>query len=230
MRIDWVVALIIFLMFAAWAFSYYTQLNSGEIVPKAESAFLAGKMISEYMMVPASSTPASFSSASAAQDVTLWVYMNWTADTQNTTRVAASPWSGGSLPCMISGDRLYWKANLTSGDNRFFIEQALADSPPNCDQAIAETDENQAVLWADEGRSVFTGLKNAQLCATMNDSYRDMKSEIGVNFDFSVLIQESGSEYSCGLPLPRTARDIFVFPVSGALFDGGQVNVSVRLW
>jgi hypothetical protein len=124
---------------------------------------------------------------------------------------------------------LYWKANLTAGSNHFFIENMDMNTALNCIQPITPTGENQSVLWATESAEIFSTGKNGQVCAQINQSYQEQKNEIGVTFEFNVLI-EDGSTSECGIPVPTSNRDVFVFPFSGRLWEGGNVNISVRLW
>jgi hypothetical protein len=228
MRIDWVISVVTFLMFVMWAFSHYSLLGSSEIISRADSALLAAEKITDYMEVGLSSTPANIT-APADANVTVWAYMNWTGDEANSTRVVTEHLSNESLQCEVDGDRLYWKANLTTGDNYFFIENIDWELAMNCDQTIAPTNDNQTELWATESSGVFSADKNGQRCAEMNQSYQSTKRTIGVAFDFNVLV-ESGSSMECGIPLPAPGRDVFVFPVTGSLWNGGDVNITVRLW
>jgi hypothetical protein len=230
MRIDWIIAVVIFLMFATWSFSYYSLISTGEITSRAGSALQAGEKTADYMQIGFSSVPANFTSASDIDNVTMWAYMNWTGNETNSTRVIQKQLSNGSLDCMVYGDRLYWNANLTSGNNFFFIEYAGLETSLNCDQTLVQSDENQTTMWAAEKGRIFSSSRNSQVCSQINSSYAKMKSEIGITFDFNILIDSAGSVSTCGPPVPITGRDVFVFPVAGRLWEGGEINMSVRLW
>jgi hypothetical protein len=230
MRIDWIVAVVIFLMFTIWAFAYHSMLNAAKIVSMSESAILAGERITDYMKVQISSMPANFSSGSEYDNVTLFTYMNWTGNIQNSTRVVKGKLSYESLPCMISGDKLYWNSSLAIGNNFFYIQYADLNTSLNCNKAIQQYDKNQTTLWAVETRDMFSSVKNSQICSRMNSSYSEMKSEIGITFDFNVLIETEGTSMACGSKIPASFREVFGYPATGALFEGGEINISVRLW
>ncbi len=230
MRIDWVVALVIFLMFAGWAFAYHSLFSAGQLVSRSGSASLAGEKILDYMQVHVSSIPASISSASPTGEITLWAYTNWSGSGQNSTRVVQQRLSNESMPCSVSGNGVYWNASLAAGDNFFFIENAGMDTPLNCGQGVPQTQDNQTVLWAAEMVDMFSTARNAQVCGQMNSSYANTKSEIGVAFDFNVLLEGAGSVLTCGPNVPRAGREVYVYPASGSLFEGGKINISVRLW
>ncbi|MCK5547910.1 MAG: hypothetical protein KAI64_02780, partial [Thermoplasmata archaeon] len=166
----------------------------------------------------------------APENATLFAYMNWTGSGKNSTRVVRERLSNNSLPCMISGDKVYWNASLGVGENFFFIEHAGLDVSLACDQSIVGIDDKQAMLWAVEYRDVFSTARNADICGQMNGSYALMKSTIGVTFDFNILIGTEANATTCGSPIPRTGTGVFVYPASGALFEGGEINMSVRLW
>jgi len=230
MRIDWIVAVVIFLMFAGWAFAYHSLFSAGKIVSRSESAFLAGEKIIDYMQTELSSVPASFNSSSDLDNVTLWAYMDWNGNEKNSTRIVKEHLSNESLPCVISGDKVYWNASLSTGNNFFFIEYAELNKSLNCNQNVPQSDENQTTLWAVEYKDIFSTAKNAQVCGQMNNSYALTKNEIGVTFDFNVLVETDSAVLTCGSAVPKTGREIFVYPATGALFEGGGMNISVRLW
>ncbi len=229
MRIDWIVAVVTFLMFVVWAFSSYSLISTGEALSRSEAALQAAEKIADYMKVSFSSIPANITAPSDANNATVWAYMNWTGD-ENSTRIVRSRLSNQSLPCGISGSRVYWKANLSAGENYFLIESADFDASLNCGQNIPGTDENQTELWASESGLVFSGSRNSQVCSEMNQTYETQKRAIGTAFDFNILIEHAGGSFTCGPPVPLSGRDVFVYPVSGKLWEGGDVNMSVRLW
>jgi hypothetical protein len=230
MRIDWIIAVVIFLMFATWSFSYYSLISAGEITSRAGSALQAGEKAAGYMKIAFSSVPVNLTSASDTDNVTMWTYMNWAGDEKNSTRVVKQRFSAAGLDCMISGDKLFWEANLTSGDNYFFLEYGDFEAPLNCDQSLVTPDDNQTTMWAAESGHMFSSYRNSQVCSQINSSYAEMKDEIGITFDFNILIDSAGSVSTCGPPVPITGRDVFVFPAAGRLWEGGEMNMSVRLW
>jgi hypothetical protein len=230
MRIDWVVAVVVFLMFVGWAFAYHSLFSAGKIVSRTESASLAGEKIVDHIQVRLSSIPANRSSGADLDNVTLFAYMNWTGNEKNSTRVVPEQLSNASMPCSVSGDKVYWNASLKTGDNFFFIEYGETDSSLNCNQAVPLTEDNEAELWAAEHKDIFSTVKNAGVCGQMNNSYAATKSQIGVNFDFNVLLETGSGITTCGSLIPRGGREIFIYTAKSALFEGGEINISVSLW
>jgi len=233
MRIDWIVAVLTFLMFTAWAFSYYTVLATSKLVSRSEAALQAADSITGYMGTDTISIPATMNASSSAENLTLWAYMDWTGEIKNVTRVSSSRFSNGSLPCMVSGYRVYWKANVTQGMNAFYIEASDPPDPAGCDSYIQLSgmpEPNQTRLWAAEGRRMASASALSAICTGMNSSYAGMKAGIGVTTDFSVLMEMPGGMMTCGIPLPRGGREVFSFPFSIPLTDGGEAKMSVRLW
>ncbi len=229
MRIDWIIAIFMFLMFSTWAFAYYGMINSGAVTEKGEYAIRAGENVVSYLSADFISNAAYLDAPSDADDAVMWAYMNWTGDTEDSTRVVLSRYSETSAPCMISGDRLYWTGDIKTGGNFFFIESLDYGMPVQCGASLAETDENQTKLWPTEIIEFFSDSKNLDLCQSINSSYQSVKDSIGLNMDFNVLV-DNGTEMTCGLPVPITGRDVFAFRKSGRLWEGGTVNITVRLW
>lgn len=230
MRIDWIIALVVFIMFTGWAFAYYSLFSDGRIVSISESAGLAGEKIIDYMEVRLSSIPANFSLGGAPETATLYAFMNWTGNEKNSTRVVKSMLSNATLPCMISGDKIYWNASLATGDNFFILENVGMDSPMDCEETFVVVEDKQVMLWAADFRDVFSTTRNSVICSQMNNSYSLTKSTIGITFDFNILIGTEADGITCGSPIPRTGTGVFVYPATGALFEGGEINMSVRLW
>ena len=230
MRIDWIVAIVIFLIFAVWAFSYFTLLTQGRIASRSEPAFLAGERIADYMGTELTSIPANFTAGADVQNVTLWAYVSWVGSEMNSTRVVGRQFSNASLPCMISGSKVYWKANLTSGKNTFFIEYADINTSLECDQVIPQSGSNQTTLWAAEKRRMFSSVKNSQVCSLINSFPENVKWDAGITYDFNVLAEAGGSALPCGYAIPRSGREVFAYPLSGSLMEGGSVEMTVRLW
>ncbi len=230
MRIDWVIAAVTFIMFVVWAISYYSMINVGETISRSEAALNAADKIARYMETEIRSIPANITVPDDMNNITVWAYMNWTGDGQDSTRIFRAHLSNQSLPCDISGNRVYWKANVSAGENQFLIESVDFQTSLNCDQNIGPTDENQTTLWATESGSIFSASRNSQICSQINQTYESEKRNIGVTFDFSILIESGGSAVTCGIPVPISGTDVFVYPVSGVLWEGGDVNMSVRLW
>jgi hypothetical protein len=230
MRIDWAIAAVTFLMFLSWAFSYYTYFQQAVSVPQGQAAMRAGDAVSSYMMMKTLSMPANITLGYSAPGSVVWAYVNWTGNFRNSTRVTLSRGSTDSLDCMISGSHLYWEADLSAGKNTFFIEQADMDAPVNCSASLPQPLGNETTAWATEPGHAFSRERNAAVCALMNSDYAAAKDAIGIGYDFRMEVSDGGAPYYCGLPNVPQGRDVFSFPYSGSLWEGGVVNITVVLW
>jgi hypothetical protein len=229
MRVDWIVGVVTFLMFIVWAFSYYSLASTGRMESRTDAALLAADGIADYLKADFVSTPANLTSPSAAQDAVLWAYVNWTGDSANTTRIVTERMSNESAGCMVSGNIVYWSANISAGQNVFFIERADMAAPMACSDTLPTGGANQTTLWAGEPSRTFSSQRNALVCGLLSSDYAGTKAGMGSAFDVNILIERGGSQTECGPALP-VSRDIFSFPYTGPLFEGGEVNVTVRLW
>lgn len=229
MRIDWIIAVFMFLIFSTWAFSYYTFMNTTEVAGKSEHAFRSSERIADYLSAAHISNVANITASSDASGIVMWARMNWSGDETNSTKVITARYSASSEPCMISGDRIYWTGDVSAGENFFYIESIDHEMAMQCGDTVSETDENQTTLWPTEFLVWFSDARNLQLCDQINGSYSQMKDSMGVSMDFNVLI-DNGTEMTCGIPVPISGRDVFAFPKSGRTWEGGNVNITVRLW
>jgi hypothetical protein len=230
MRIDWAIAAVTFLMFLSWAFSYYAYSQRADMVPQGQAALRAADDVSSYMEMKTISMPVNITFGYPAAGSVVWAYVNWTDDFQNSTRVRLSMESTASLDCMISGNRLYWEADLSAGQNSFFIEQADISIPMNCTASLPQPPGNETTAWAIEPGHAFSRERDAEICALMNSDYAGVKEGIGIGYDFRLEVSDGGAPYYCGLQNVPQGRDVFSFPYSGRLWEGGDVNIMVMLW
>jgi hypothetical protein len=236
MRIDWIVAVIVFLMFVVWAFAYNSLLSAGQIVSMSESAKRAGSRLADYMAVGVRRMPVNFTPPSPSE-YTLTAYVSLDGLSGNSTRVLNSSMANGSLTCWLTDDlpgpgdvrQVFWNATLAAGSHYFFIEAMDENVTPLCAQTGGMA-ASHADAWAVEGVRMFSSEKNARLCALMNSSYAEAKSGAGIAYDFNVLLETASGTSACGATVPRSGRTVFVYEEKGALFEGGGVNLSVRLW
>ena len=230
MRVDWIVAVFIFLMFTSWAFSYYSLLGTGRMVSLSQSAIADGGKVERFFRTELVTIPANFSSNGTGLNSTLWAWLGPGGSGANTTRVTLSRLSGSSLPCMVSGDRIFWKADASAGGNVFFIGSSEADSAAGCGSAIAEALQNETTLWAGESTPAYSAALAAQSCALINSSGDGGKALTGSAFSFRAVAVMPSGNLTCGPPPPATGRDIFVHRASGMMLDGGMMSLKVTLW
>jgi hypothetical protein len=160
----------------------------------------------------------------------MWAYVNWTEGFKNSTRVTLSRGSVQGLDCMIVGSRLYWEADVSAGGNTYFIEEADMDVSMNCSATLAQPAGNQTTPWAAEPGRAFSRERNAWVCPYMSSDLASAKDDIGIDYDFRVEISDGGASYYCGAQDVPAGRDVFSFPYSGRVWEGGYANVTVMLW
>lgn len=240
MRIDWIVAVVTFIMFTSWAFAYFSLIKSGELLTSSEFALTEGKSVIDFLSVNAESLPVNISSATDAENAVIWANINWSRTDENSTRAVVDRFSNVSLPCMIvfadpSGPdagkvSVYWLANLSTGNNFFYLENIVLNTTMQCGDTLSNPSENQTSTWAMVKRKMFSSVKNSQLCTQINTSYDEIKARMGVSLDYNVQIETGSGDLSCGYPIPKTNNDIYMVPESNYLWEGGSVNITVRLW
>lgn len=230
MRIDWVIAAVTFLMFLSWAFAYYNFSVFGGAQERAASALRAADEVYYYMTVPTATLPANITMDYPAPGSVVWAYVNWTAESRNSTRVTLSRGPGQGLGCMVSGNNLYWEADLSAGDNVFFIGYADMETPMNCSASLSQPAGNQTTPWAAEPGRAFSRERNAALCAYMNTDPAAAREEMGITYYFRAEVSDGGAAYYCGTQDVPRGSEVFSFPYTGILWEGGYANVTVLLW
>ena len=228
MRIDWIIAVFTFLVIISWSFAYYTLLSSGAVRTAADAAMRDGGKVADYFKAAYTEMPVNFTVPADANSIVLWTYMNWTWE-PNTTRVSASRMSPSTLPCEVTSDRVYWQADVSAGENQFFISGADMDAPLQCTQTLTKTDDNQTTEWAGFSSPVLSNHRTLEICAMVNNSYHSAKSGMGVSMDFNVVVENATGAVSCGQS-PPSSGTVYVFPYSCRLWDGGTANITVMLW
>jgi len=99
-QVDWIIAFLIFIIFVAWSFQYYTafRIRTGPIEQAAESveSIIIGNITNSVYEMPVSYTsPRSWSGA------VMYAVVYWnSADEKNTIKVFNS--ASSKLDCMIS--------------------------------------------------------------------------------------------------------------------------------
>jgi len=223
MDVDWVVAIMVFLIFVGWSFSYYFTLfpESGGFLGSA--ADTGKEKIIGFLSTDVYSVPVKVESG-GEDNVVLKASGVWYHGEKNSTRVVRD---SVSLQCRIAGDDLYWLANLSSGWNYFGIEFSGIESGLNCDSGFSLSNSTQAVPWALESVEMIS---LTMINEMTNTSYDDFKDEVGLEEDFSVSLEWGGSIQTYGKSLPL-GSDVYVRRYEGMIWENSEdINVSIRLW
>jgi hypothetical protein len=222
MEIDYVVAFIAFLFFAALAIGYYVstfQLGSPHSMDAAADKINAD--ILDYLQRDVYEIPARFQSNGIVPGKVLYFNCTWPFG-QNSTRVYAG---STQLDCKIEGDAIHWQGDLHDGWNDFRVKFANNTENMNCSGTFDTADENQTVPWAEE-KTLMIIQEQADSMAAMG--YDSFKSSISAERDFRAEINVSGSVTNFGKSLPSRS-DIYVRETEAAVFESGS-NATVSVW
>jgi hypothetical protein len=223
MDIDWIVAIMVFLIFVGWSFSYYITLfpeGRGFLKTAADTD---KERIIDFLSTDVYSVPVKVDSGGGS-NIVLKAKGVWYYGAKNSTRVVKD---SVSLQCRIVGDDLYWLANLSSGWNYFHIEFSEIDSGLECDSSFSLVNVTQTVPWTLEKREMIS---LSRINEMTNSSYEDFKVEVGVEEDFSVSLEWEGTKETYGKSLP-VASDVYVRTYEGLVWENSKgINVSIRIW
>ncbi len=223
MDIDWVVAIMVFIIFVGWSFSYYFTLfpESGGIpgsVVDADKERIIGFLSTDVYRVPVKVD------SGGENNIVLNASGVWYQGEKNSTRVVKD---AVSLACRIIGDDLYWLSNLSSGSNYFHIEFSGIDTSLNCDSTFSLENSTQVVPWALERKEMIS---LSRINNMTNTSYEDLKGDLGVEEDFNVYLEWGGTEETYGKTTPR-GRDVHARKLESVIWENSEdINVSIRIW
>ena len=223
MDVDWIVAIMVFLVFVVWSFSYYFTLfprSEGflESVTETDTEKIMNFLSANVYRIPVRVN------SNGEDNVTLMAKSVWYRGTKNSTRIFKD---GESLPCMIIGDDLYWLANLSSGWNYFYIEFSGLNTSLNCDSEFSLVNVTQTIPWVLERKSLLSLTRVNEMT---NMSYEDFKENLDIEEDFNILLEWDGTTKTYGKPLPEN-REVYVKVYENLLWETSEnINVSVRVW
>lgn len=219
MNVDWGVAFGIFMAFVVWSFTFYVGFFPA--APGVEQGLdaVSGNVIRS-LEVMEYSMPVEHIASHAGHAV-LFAETGIPACMEPGVGV----FSGGSrLDCMLSGDRLYWEADLQAGGNVFEIVYSEVDTDW-CGNTLDTTGSNQTYPLAAVGSPKVS---DTGLSALQASDYQLYRQSIGVQNELR--IEWSGdSSGSFGPPAPGN-RDVFVREFSRQLVEGGSVDIRLMMW
>jgi len=228
MRIDWIVAILVFLILTTWALAAYFSILNVSTFSDMESAISYSDEIAGNLKAAIFTMAANLSSNQTLTNSSIRGLMTWQGGMSNSTVVSQG---GMVLPCLLSNDSVYWKANVTAGSNIFAIEYSDAEGPPRCNGSFETNGSGSTKLWPAENGRILSRQKTYSFCTLFNTSsdYRN-QMRYGGGFDLNILADMNGTVISCGSNIPRSGKTVFSFRYLGAMMEGGSADIYVRLW
>jgi hypothetical protein len=222
MNFDWAVAVSVFLIFIGMGFAYYWGLFEANPDPVGISLDTVNGKVIGFLSVNSWSAPVRYNS-SGPDLQTLYLDFSWPEGTKNSTNILDS---GLPLDCMLQGDRLYFQANVESGDNDFLMTFANESGPPACDSTLETSGANQSVPWASEKSVRISQSRINQMLAT---EYVQFRQSLGINRNMRIEIDSVGT--SAYGPSPPQYTSTYVKVTNSMIQETGQtVTVRVMMW
>ena len=222
-QVDWVIGVSIFIIFSALTIIYYTNLTAIEQVhPLQDSASMFADTIMDYLQVDAYSVPVKYDAAAPASDVVFYLDLIWPVG-QNTTSVLKD---GTSQECYITGERLYWKSDVTSGKNNFTVRFRDLEQSLQCTDTLALGGAVQTFPGAMEKSLMLSQTRIDEMNAT---NYSLFKNSLNIDRQFRVEMDINGTEFNYGPVTPLT--DIFAREKWGTILETDErVSMRILVW
>ncbi|MEE9323208.1 MAG: hypothetical protein V3U72_01560 [Candidatus Aenigmarchaeota archaeon] len=227
MDIDWIVGIFVFIIFVGWSFSFYLTLfekseNQFEIAARMER----GKIM-DFLLVDVYEVPVKCDSPGAVNNGILNTSSIWYHGEKNSTKV----FSGSELlPCRISGDNLYWQANLTNGFNYFRIQIADVNETMNCSGTFGISASNLTIPWVFERNTMISLTKINEMNNMNYDVFRD---SLGLNEDFMIKVDMPGgdTDIDYGKSIPSGPLNVNSKEMGREIFETLEIaNITVAVW
>jgi hypothetical protein len=201
MDIDWVVAAGVFFLLVGWSFGYYMGFFGVPAAAAGEPTGVLTDAILASLSMGVSCFPAEYNSTAAGVAV-LYLEYGWPDGNGSSARVFGD---GRPLECRLSGDTLYWVADLSEGRNMFEVVYGDSDDV-NCSGTFDTSGALQATGWAASRESVLSPERVERMT---DQGYASFARSVGAARDFRVVIDSPGSTVSYGPPEPASG-DVFV--------------------
>jgi hypothetical protein len=222
MKVDWIITIVFFLAFVAWAFTFYASLFTEEANPLGEAVDIVNDRVVNFLTIEVYEVPIRYNSTNETNNSVLFFNFTWPDQTKNSTRMLQN---SASLPCQMSGDTIYWQANLTNLTLNYFTMQfSNKTSSVNCSDSFTIQNELHAMPWTMEKKRLVSQDKINEMTGL---SYPDFKSSLPVSRDFRVELNISGTVTNYGLTEPLI-RDVYVRETYTRI-DETEENVTVRV-
>lgn len=225
MEVDWIVAVLVFLVFVGWSFSFYAAIFQESGNQLSITAIVERNKLMEHVSVDVYQIPVRYNSPGDVTDGVLKAGSIWYSGGKNTTRVFMS---SNNFPCIISGDELYWQDSISSGYNYYFIEMADLNEPMNCSGSFSISSFNVTVPWALEHRTMISITKINEI---LNMSYDDFREQANLNSDFRLTVQKASGNVVAGKSIPVGAIEVDSRSNEREIFETSEdANITIAIW
>lgn len=226
MDVDWVVGIMIFILFTGWSFAYYSGLFGGSREDPSETLAMERDKVLDSFSVYVYRAPVVYGSQDSVADSVLKAKSVWYHGEKNSTRVYSS--GGDLLPCRISGDGLYWEADVSAGENEFAIQIAEVNESMNCTGSFSISSHNLTCPRAFEKSNMLSlHLVNE----TTSMGYDRFRSSHGINHDFRLSLEWGNRSTVYGKALPSGPVDVVSWERETRVVEmPGMANVTVAVW
>lgn len=222
MDLDWVVAIVMFLVFLSWGFIYYSQF-SVQAVDMESALVRVSDGVMDFLEVEVYNMPVRFYSENNTAGSILYSIYTWPKGSKNSTEVLSG---GVSLPCMFLGDILYWQSALDIGYNYFLVEFSTVNTTLNCDSSLVLGEESQAIP---DSIQKSKRVSQSKVDEMLGSDYQEFKSMLGIESDFRLEIENSSA--SGFGPKPPGNVNVYVRTHNAIVLESGdEITIRVLVW
>ncbi len=224
MRIDWIVAIGVFLVFIGAGFQYYSNLFQSRAQPMELVVGDISDRVTDFLKTDVYEVPIKVNSPVAKSDVLYFDYTWPSEGAKNSTKILQD---SASKDCIISGSTLYFQTDLNVGENFFTMRYSDKNVSMNCSGTFGTGNSNQTIPWAGVKRNMISQSNIDEMNAT---DYTTFKNNQGINRDFRVNVNVSGSVNYYGLN-PPSATNVYVRETRWALEETDEeVIIRILSW
>ncbi|MFQ5647814.1 MAG: hypothetical protein ACE5FW_01125 [Candidatus Aenigmatarchaeota archaeon] len=222
--VDWILGIAIFVTFAAFGLVYYVNFLPERAELLQDATGLIADRVMDSILVDMYEVPLTYDSVAPEAGAALYLDFTWTSGTKNSTVVLTD---STELPCAISGDRLYWLADLNAGTNTFKMRVSSQSVPLRCTDSFPLAGAHQVIPFSQEAERLVSQARIDQMVQT---DYGEFKAGQGINRDFRITLNASGNITRYGAT-PLNATNIYVREKWKRIEEtGGPVNIFIQVW
>jgi hypothetical protein len=224
MKIDWIVAIGLFILFVTWAFGYFSGIFAIRKEPLKPIAEAIQDKVVDFLTVDVETVPLLYHSAASIEGKVLYFQFRWPFG-KDSTKITSDLY--GELPCSFENRTVFFKVNITPGDNFFAMTFRSDGGEQHCDAAFFRENETAVTVFAGERRTLAAQSKINEM---LNMSPGEFGENLSIQRDVRVEIGKPAENITFG-PAPPPASDVFVKEVISRIEESGEpVNIRVMVW